>query len=53
MFEDSINLIAKLPTVAAAIYRNTYKGGDLIEADPSLDWAANLAHMMGELRSLC
>ena len=128
MFEDSINLIAKLPAIAAAIYRcgagagrgggkgcrlagalpavplgracnrhapcpcpawlllccpawrtllacshyprppaclltscflplshnllllrrsNTYKGGDLIDADPKLDWAANLSHMMG------
>ncbi|KAI7838691.1 hypothetical protein COHA_007492 [Chlorella ohadii] len=47
VFEDSINLIAKLPTIAAAIYRNTYKGGELIEADPKLDWAANLSHMMG------
>lgn len=26
---------------------NTYKGGELIEADPKLDWAANLSHMMG------
>lgn len=28
--------------------RNTYKGGDLVEASSSLDWGANLAHMMGE-----
>ena len=28
--------------------RNTYKGGKLIDAHPDLDWAANLAHMMGE-----
>ena len=27
--------------------RTTYKGGKLIEADPQLDWAGNLAHMMG------
>ena len=48
VFEDSMSLIAKLPAVAAAIYRNTSKGGDLIEAHPQLDWGANLAHMMGE-----
>ena len=102
MYEDSIDLIAKLPAIAATIYRcataqfhlllpchlpfvnrvsrssggepplfksnsvacivhtiaapiiaawccrNTYKGGDLIAADPKLDWAANLSHMMGE-----
>ena len=46
--EDSIDIIAKLPGIAALIYRNTYKGGDVIEADPKLDWAANLSHMMGE-----
>ena len=47
MLEDSIDIIAKLPGIASLIYRNTYKGGDVIEADPKLDWAANLSHMMG------
>jgi citrate synthase len=47
VYEDSMDLIAKLPGIAAAIYRNTYKGGKLVEADPKLDWAANLAHQMG------
>ncbi|GAB4823211.1 hypothetical protein N2152v2_010257 [Parachlorella kessleri] len=47
IYEDSMDLIAKLPAIAALIYRNTYKGGKLIDADPNLDWAANLAHMMG------
>ncbi|KAK9857564.1 hypothetical protein WJX84_011472 [Apatococcus fuscideae] len=47
VYEDTMNLIAKLPALAATIYRNVYKGGELIEADPNLDWAANLAHMMG------
>jgi len=46
-YEDSMNLIAKLPGVAAHIYRNTYHGGKLIGAQPGLDWAANLSHMMG------
>ena len=46
-YEDTLNLIAKLPGLAALIYRNVYKGGKTIEADPSLDWAGNLAHMMG------
>ena len=36
-----------LPLTGRAACRNTYKGGDLIEANPSLDWGANLAHMMG------
>jgi citrate synthase len=42
-----MDLIAKLPEVAAMIYRRTYRGGDYIKPDPKLDWAANLSHMMG------
>lgn len=48
VYEDSLNLIAKLPGIAALIYRNTYFGGKKIPHDNSLDWAANLAHQMGE-----
>jgi citrate synthase len=47
MLEDSMNLIAKLPEIAAFIYRLKYKNGDVISSDPNLDWAANFAHMMG------
>ena len=32
VFEDSMDLIAKLPVVAAAIYRNIYKDGSGIGA---------------------
>lgn len=46
-FEDSMDLIAKLPAIASLIYRRTYHGGQTIEADPALDWAGNLSHMMG------
>lgn len=46
-YEDSMNLIARLPRLAAYIYRKKYKGGIHIEPDPKLDWAANLAHMLG------
>ncbi len=42
-----MNLIARLPRVAAYIYRRKYKNGVHIEPDPKLDWAANLAHMLG------
>jgi len=31
-YEDTLNLLAKLPTIAAMIYRRTYKGGKYIEA---------------------
>jgi citrate synthase len=47
MLEDSINLTAKLPEIAAFIYRLKYKNGDIIPPDPNLDWAGNFAHMMG------
>jgi len=46
-YEDTMNLIARLPRVAAYIYRRTYKNGEHIKADPSLDWGGNFAHMLG------
>lgn len=46
-YEDSMNLIAALPVIAAAIYRRKYKDGTIIEPNTRLDWAANFAHMMG------
>ncbi|MFM8565975.1 MAG: citrate (Si)-synthase, eukaryotic [Bacteroidota bacterium] len=46
-YEDAMNLIARLPRVAAYIYRRTYKNSDHIEPDPKLDWAGNFAHMLG------
>lgn len=46
-YEDTMNLIAKLPIVAAYIYRRTWHNGKHIPADPSLDWSANFAHMLG------
>ena len=46
-YEDAMNLIARLPRVAAYIYRRTYKKGEHIEPDPKLDWAGNFAHMLG------
>ncbi len=47
MYEDVMNLIARLPRVAAYIYRRLYKNDIHIEPDPKLDWAANFAHMLG------
>lgn len=47
MFEDCTNLLAKLPSIAAYIYRMKYKGDEHIPADPELDWAGNFAHQMG------
>jgi citrate synthase len=42
-----MDLIAKLPTVAAQIYRNTFKDGVIQAIDPSKDWSSNFAHMLG------
>jgi len=47
MYEDACNLMAKLPEIAAFIYRLKYKNGDIISSDPSLDMGANFARMMG------
>jgi len=46
-YEDSLNLIARLPSICSTIYRNTYKDGKLIPYDSKLDWSANFANMMG------
>jgi len=45
--EDSLNLLAKLPSLAAGIYRIRYNKGDLILPDPKLDWSENFGHMLG------
>jgi len=47
MFEDVMNLLAKLPRIAAYIYRRTYKNDEHIPPDPNLDWGGNFAHMLG------
>ncbi len=47
VFDDSMDLIARLPRVAAYIYRRKYKKGDHIQPNGLLDWAGNFAHMMG------
>ncbi|GJQ67437.1 hypothetical protein Trydic_g8292 [Trypoxylus dichotomus] len=47
-YEDSMDLIAKLPVIAATIYRNTYKDGSGIGAiDTSKDWSHNFTTMLG------
>merc|ERR1711970_995200 len=47
-YEDSMNLIAKLPTVAAIIYRNLYREGTSVGAiDEEKDWSWNFTDMLG------
>ena len=47
MYEDATTLIARLPEIAAFIYRYKYKNGDIIAPKAGLDMGANFAHMMG------
>ncbi|KAF2479324.1 citrate synthase [Neohortaea acidophila] len=49
-FDDCINLLAKLPTIAAKIYQNTYNGGGALphEVDLEHDWSYNFAAMLGK-----
>lgn len=46
-YEDTMNLAARLPRVAAYIYRRSFHNGDHIPPDLTLDWAGNFAHMLG------
>jgi citrate synthase len=48
MLDDAVMLLARLPQLAAYIYRRSYHHGQRIPpATPELDWAGNLAHMLG------
>jgi citrate synthase len=47
MYEDVMNLLAKLPSIAGFIYRRSYKDDKQIPADMNLDWGGNMAHMVG------
>ena len=47
VLEDCLDLIARLPRVAALIYRNTYKDGKIADYDSSLDYSKNFNHMLG------
>lgn len=47
-YEDTMDLIAKLPTVAAIIYRNLYRGGSSVcPINADMDWSANFTSMLG------
>ncbi|KIW09395.1 citrate (Si)-synthase, eukaryotic [Verruconis gallopava] len=49
-YEDCISLLAKLPTIAAKIYQNAYRGGGPLPAEVDLnqDWSYNFAAMLGK-----
>jgi citrate synthase len=47
-YEDTMDLIAKLPNICGIIYRHKYKHShEIIEPDHHLDWAGNFAHVLG------
>lgn len=47
VYEDAMTLIARLPRIAAYIYRRKYKNSEHIQPDGMLDWSSNFAHMLG------
>lgn len=47
VYDDAMDLIARLPRIAAYVYRRKYKNNVHIQPNGLLDWSGNLAHMMG------
>eukprot|EP00923_Selenidium_pygospionis_P010227 GHVN01017776.1.p1 GENE.GHVN01017776.1~~GHVN01017776.1.p1 ORF type:complete len:405 (+),score=55.12 GHVN01017776.1:426-1640(+) len=45
--DDAMSLIAKVPIIAARIYRRCFKDYKYYDPRTDLDWAGNFAHMMG------
>merc|ERR1719282_1601726 len=45
--EDALDLVAKIPIIAAHIYRRSFKDGSAPAYDSGLDWAGNYAAMLG------
>ncbi|KAF8468436.1 putative citrate synthase [Kalaharituber pfeilii] len=46
-FEDAMDVIAKLPTIAAKIYRNVFKDGKVPPVQKDKDYGFNLANQLG------
>lgn len=47
VFDDTMDLISRLPRIAAYVYRRKYKNNQHINPNGLLDWAGNFAHMLG------
>jgi citrate synthase len=47
VFDDAMDLLARLPRIAAHIYRRKYRSNEHIQPNGLLDWSGNLAHMLG------
>lgn len=50
VFDDTMDLLARIPHIAAYVYRRKYKNNEHINPNGLLDWAGNLAHMLGYTR---
>ena len=46
-FEDAMDTIAKLPSIAARIYRNVYKDGKVAPIQQDKDYSFNFANQLG------
>ncbi len=49
--EDALDIVAKLPEIAAGVYRMKFDKGPRIAFDPSLDWSQNYVKMLGSAGS--
>jgi len=45
--EDALDLVAKIPIIAAQIYTRTFRDGSMPASNHQLDWAGNYAAMLG------
>jgi citrate synthase len=45
--EDALNIAAKVPGIAAGIYRLRFNKGDIIKPDASMDMTGDYVHMLG------
>ncbi len=45
--EDALNIVAKVPAIAAGVYRMKFKKGDRIKPDPELDLTGDYVQQLG------
>ncbi len=45
--EDLLDIVGKLPAIAAGVYRLRFNKGPRIANNPDADWAGDFVHMMG------
>jgi citrate synthase len=45
--EDALNIVAKIPAIAAGVYRLRFNKGEIIQPDPNMDFTGDYVHMLG------